>query len=546
MKKLLLIITMLPLIAGAQGVKVPFGTSNPSNSNWCQANFFLNGLMFMPAYAGEDTTVMVVLPDGSTMAIPKTSFGGGSGGSQDLQQVLDNGNESATTLKITESSVVTNEYTASGITHTNAFTGSTVNLYFPTTSSSYDITLPYRGGILATDLESALENGNVASTPIIITGGSENVIIAPGAGLSVEDNYNNVSAALLFDGTRGNLKLAGSDPTFNIAVVADDPSDNYTQTLQAKNGVIATLDDITGAMPTVQEVLTQGRTTTDSMVYDQGGAFHPNIVISGYSQSIYTAGGYYPVGPLQGFNLNRNGTLKLGSVNMPNGSVTLLTQGTPVSFYDTFRNSGGVLVTLDTIRGTGFLATQKCVSDTAFKIDLSRVLRNGATTTITGTWQDVGAGYTTQVKTMGVSVSQGTSTTNHYPGSFTASNTSISASAGLNAQGIFFGDFSGNSLYIHAIVPSGTKTATFTDKGGTIFSGTFGNATLSSGTVTVSNTNVAGGSVVTCVYKTPSGTLGTAFQVSVSAGVGFTINAINTSGSTVTTDNSTIQYTIVY
>ena len=99
----------------------------------------------------------------------------------------------------------------------------------------------------------------------------------------------------------------------------------------------------------------------------------------------------------------------------------------------------------------------------------------------------------------------------------------------------------------NGIVSTATATVgdTLTDAAGIVLVGRTGTATLSSGTVTITDANVRASSVVTCVYRTESGTLGTYFVNTVSAGASFTITS-KTLGSVATGDNSTVQYTIFH
>ena len=78
-------------------------------------------------------------------------------------------------------------------------------------------------------------------------------------------------------------------------------------------------------------------------------------------------------------------------------------------------------------------------------------------------------------------------------------------------------------------------------KGGFILSGT---AVLASGTVTVSDQRIQTGSVPLISYVTPGGTTGTNLKAVVAQG-SLTITAVNTSGTAVTTDTSTVSFLIV-
>lgn len=66
-----------------------------------------------------------------------------------------------------------------------------------------------------------------------------------------------------------------------------------------------------------------------------------------------------------------------------------------------------------------------------------------------------------------------------------------------------------------------------------------GNATLVAGTITVSNTTVTANTVVMLTRKTSGGTIGTAINYTLSAGVSFTI----TSDSVI--DTSTFSYFLI-
>lgn len=72
-----------------------------------------------------------------------------------------------------------------------------------------------------------------------------------------------------------------------------------------------------------------------------------------------------------------------------------------------------------------------------------------------------------------------------------------------------------------------------------------GSATLVSGTVTVTNTNNDANDHLFIQLKTPGGTLGTHYKYSISAGNNFTITAVDTAGSTVTTDTSTVSWWLI-
>lgn len=75
-----------------------------------------------------------------------------------------------------------------------------------------------------------------------------------------------------------------------------------------------------------------------------------------------------------------------------------------------------------------------------------------------------------------------------------------------------------------------------------------GTATLVSGTVTVNTNIVTANSIIFITVNTPSGTLGPTYTVpvgSITPGTSFVINAVGTTGSVTTTDNSTINYWII-
>lgn len=75
--------------------------------------------------------------------------------------------------------------------------------------------------------------------------------------------------------------------------------------------------------------------------------------------------------------------------------------------------------------------------------------------------------------------------------------------------------------------------------------GAVGTAVLSSGTVTVSNSNITANSIIVLNYSTTSGTLGAALTYTKSAGASFTVTDMTAGLLTQTLDNSTIQYVIV-
>ena len=72
-----------------------------------------------------------------------------------------------------------------------------------------------------------------------------------------------------------------------------------------------------------------------------------------------------------------------------------------------------------------------------------------------------------------------------------------------------------------------------------------GTVTLVAGVAQIANTGVHSGTLVLLTLKTPGGTLGTHYSYTLSAGVSITITAVDTSGSTVTTDTSVISYIIL-
>ncbi len=76
-----------------------------------------------------------------------------------------------------------------------------------------------------------------------------------------------------------------------------------------------------------------------------------------------------------------------------------------------------------------------------------------------------------------------------------------------------------------------------------------GTATLSSGTVTVSNTTIQAGDRIMLSLNTPSGTTGIHYSApvgSIITNTSFVINSISVAGSVVTTDNSTVDWLIVH
>ena len=128
------------------------------------------------------------------------------------------------------------------------------------------------------------------------------------------------------------------------------------------------------------------------------------------------------------------------------------------------------------------------------------------------------------------------------------------------------GDLSGNLPTVTVIglqtiavpIPSGTNTVLTYNNGVYSWSSPFisnplqtGVATLSSGTKTVSTgITITSSSKVFLTLITPSGTLGAHYQATnlIAGGPGtgsFTINSVDTSGSIVTTDNSTLNFLIV-
>lgn len=76
---------------------------------------------------------------------------------------------------------------------------------------------------------------------------------------------------------------------------------------------------------------------------------------------------------------------------------------------------------------------------------------------------------------------------------------------------------------------------------------TIGTATLSSGTATVSTTAVKTGAIIMLTLNTPGGTLGVAYSAPVGSIVNatsFVINAVDATGAVLTTDTSTINWTV--
>lgn len=69
-----------------------------------------------------------------------------------------------------------------------------------------------------------------------------------------------------------------------------------------------------------------------------------------------------------------------------------------------------------------------------------------------------------------------------------------------------------------------------------------GTVTLVAGTATVSSTSFLAGTKVFVSMKTPGGTLGNHYQVTVTAATGFTVTAIDLSGALVNTDTSTLEW----
>jgi hypothetical protein len=70
-------------------------------------------------------------------------------------------------------------------------------------------------------------------------------------------------------------------------------------------------------------------------------------------------------------------------------------------------------------------------------------------------------------------------------------------------------------------------------------------AAMASGVVTTANTSVTANTRVLATRKTPGGTMGLGYRVSVSAGVSFTITAVDAANATVTTDTSTWDYMLI-
>jgi hypothetical protein len=105
------------------------------------------------------------------------------------------------------------------------------------------------------------------------------------------------------------------------------------------------------------------------------------------------------------------------------------------------------------------------------------------------------------------------------------------------------------TLITTGAITLGSTTLTFLETGRPRTRGT---ATLVSGTVTVSTQRLRASSKIFLSLNTPGGTQGTHYAApaaSRTAGDGngsFVINAVNTSGATVTTDTSTIDWEIAY
>lgn len=72
-----------------------------------------------------------------------------------------------------------------------------------------------------------------------------------------------------------------------------------------------------------------------------------------------------------------------------------------------------------------------------------------------------------------------------------------------------------------------------------------GDLTLSSGAVTVSNTNNDANDKLFLQMKTPGGTLCHDYKYTISAGVSFTVTAVNSDRSDCTTDTSTLSWWLI-
>jgi len=72
----------------------------------------------------------------------------------------------------------------------------------------------------------------------------------------------------------------------------------------------------------------------------------------------------------------------------------------------------------------------------------------------------------------------------------------------------------------------------------------FGSATLASGVVTVEDRRIKASSIAVVTYQAPGGTTGTNLKAACTDGT-LTITAVNTSGSTVNTDTSSVSYLII-
>ena len=72
----------------------------------------------------------------------------------------------------------------------------------------------------------------------------------------------------------------------------------------------------------------------------------------------------------------------------------------------------------------------------------------------------------------------------------------------------------------------------------------FGTLTLSSGVGTVTDGRIQASSVALVTYKTPGGTTGTNLKAGCTEDT-LTVTAVNTSGTTVTTDTSVVSYLVI-
>lgn len=112
---------------------------------------------------------------------------------------------------------------------------------------------------------------------------------------------------------------------------------------------------------------------------------------------------------------------------------------------------------------------------------------------------------------------------------------------GLNATDEMFALFSDNfSTKKFAVEATGKLSFT-----GAAAAKVAGQATLVGGTVTIATTAALTGNLIFIQLFTPGGTLGTHYSYTISTGVSFTINAVNTSGALVNTDTSVVNWWIV-